>query len=84
MEYMPFGLSVLAFPLPETKVSAADSAMHVEPVTAEAYGEALIALIDDPAARSVMGSRRRQRAVNVLARHHQRDAYVNLFDRLLR
>jgi glycosyltransferase involved in cell wall biosynthesis len=83
MEYMSFGLPVLAFPLLETKVSAADSALYVEGLTAEAYGEALIALIDDPAARAVMGSRGRQRVVDVLAWQHQRDAYVNVFDRLL-
>ena len=82
MEYMALGLPVLAFDLPETKVSAGEAARYVSPATPEAYGEALVALIGDPAAREEMGRAGRCRAVDVLDWSHQRAAYVAAFGRL--
>ncbi len=55
MEYMAFGLPVLAFDLKETRVSAGDSAEYVRPATSYAYAMALAKLIDDPARRNDMG-----------------------------
>lgn len=84
MEYMALGLPVLAFDLPETRVSAGEAARYVSPATPEAYGRALVDLIGDPEARERMGESGRCRAVNVLDWSHQRQAYVGVFDRLTR
>lgn len=84
MEYMALGLPVLAFDLPETRVSAGEAARYVSPATPEAYGRALVDLIGDAEARERMGEAGRCRAVNVLDWSHQRQAYVGVFDRLTR
>ena len=84
MEYMSLGLPVLAFDLKETRVSAGEAARYVVPATPEAYGDALVALVDDPAAREQMGRAGRCRAVDVLDWSHQRAAYVGAFDLLTR
>ena len=84
MEYMSFGLPVLAFDLEETRVSAGEAARYVVPATPEAYGDALVALIEDSAARERMGRSGRSRAVEVLDWAHQRAAYVGAFDLLTR
>ena len=53
MEYMAFGLPVVAFDLRETRVSAGDAAVYVEPNDEQQYAEAIVALLDDePSASS--------------------------------
>ena len=48
MEYMAFGLPVVAFDLVETRVSAEDAAVYVDPAAgAQGYAEALVRLLDD-------------------------------------
>jgi glycosyltransferase involved in cell wall biosynthesis len=82
MEYMAFGLPVVAFDLKETRVSAADAAVYVEPGDVEAYARAILDLLDDPAAREEMGRRGRERVVRELAWEHQRRGYRAVFDEL--
>lgn len=82
MEYMAFGLPVLAFDLKETRVSAGKSAEYVQPPTAAAYASALAKLIDDPLRRKVMAAEGVRRARNELDWRIQRPAYVSVFDRL--
>ena len=84
MEYMAFGLPVVAFDLHETRVSAGPAAMYVEPNLVDRYAEAIMELIDDPDRRAEMGRLGRQRVESSLAWTHQRRAYVSVFDRLLR
>ena len=47
MEYMAFELPVVAFDLRETRVSAGEAAVYVEPNDVHAYAEAIVALMDD-------------------------------------
>jgi glycosyltransferase involved in cell wall biosynthesis len=82
MEYMAFGLPVLAFDLKETRVSAGDSADYVQPATAQAYAAALAKLIDDPERRMNMASEGISRARDVLDWRTQRPAYLSVFERL--
>jgi len=84
MEYMSFGLPVVAFDLHETRVSALDAAVYAEPNDVAAFSELLVDLLDNEAQRHVMGAFGRQRIIDSLAWTHQRDAYVKVFDELTR
>jgi glycosyltransferase involved in cell wall biosynthesis len=83
MEYMAFCLPVVAFDLRETRVSAQDAAVYVEPNDVSAYARAILALLDDPARRAEMGRRGRERVENSLAWEHQSSGYVAVFDELV-
>ncbi|MFN2609032.1 MAG: glycosyltransferase [Acidimicrobiales bacterium] len=83
MEYMAFELPVVAFDLVETRVSAGDAAVYVEPNVVEEYAKAIVALVDDESRRREMGAAGRARVEEHLAWHHQRAAYVGVYDRLV-
>ena len=82
MEYMSFGLPVVAFDLHETRVSAQDAARYVQPGDVEAYARAIVELVDDPATRAEMGRYGRERVETQLAWEHQRGGYLAVFDDL--
>ena len=83
MEYMAFELPVVAFDLRETRVSAAEAAVYVEPNDVTLYGKAILELLDDEPRRRAMGAFGRARVEGELAWHHQRQAYLGVYDRLL-
>ena len=84
MEYMAFGLPVVAFDLQETRVSAEDAATYVDPAAGvEGYARAVLELLDDPARRSAMGAFGRTRVEDHLAWAHQEKAYLATYDRVL-
>lgn len=83
MEYMAFGLPVVSFDLKETRVSAADAAVYVEPNLVEAFARAIVDLLDDPDQRTEMGRRGRERVEGELAWSHQAPAYVGVYDELV-
>ncbi|TCC23699.1 glycosyltransferase WbuB [Kribbella speibonae] len=82
MEYMAFELPVVAFDLVETKVSAADAAVYVEPNDVAQYGEAIVELLDDQVRRRRMAKLGRDRVERVLAWRHQQKAYLEVYDHL--
>jgi glycosyltransferase involved in cell wall biosynthesis len=85
MEYMAFGLPVLAFDLVETRVSAGNAAAYADPRGADpigAYADLLLALIDDPARRVAMGVVGMQRVEQSLAWSHQAPTYLRVYDEL--
>ncbi len=84
MEYMAFELPVVAFDLRETRVSAADAGVYAEPNDVESYTRAIVELLDDEPRRRSMGAVGRRRIEGELAWTHQRDAYVRVYDALLR
>ena len=83
MEYMAFELPVVAFDLRETRVSAAEAAVYVEPNDERAYAEAIVALMDDEPGRARLGKLGRARVEQDLAWSHQERAYVGVYDRLV-
>ena len=83
MEYMAFGLPVVAFDLHETRVSAGDAAVYAEPNEVEDFARAIVDLVDDPETRAEMGRRGRERVEQKLAWIHQKKAYVAVFDELV-
>ena len=83
MEYMAFGLPVVAFDLKETRVSADDAAVYVADNDVTAYARAVVALLDDEGTRATMGAAGRARIVRELGWPHQEAAYVAVYDRLV-
>jgi glycosyltransferase involved in cell wall biosynthesis len=88
MEYMSFAVPVVAFDLTETRVSAGDTAVYVDPGgdtadEAERYAKAIAELLDDVDRRVTMGLAARDRAVRELDWAPQRERYVGVYDRLL-
>ncbi len=82
MEYMAFRLPVVAFDLPETRVSAGEAASYVPPNDVDAYAKAVLELLDDEPRRRAMGAAGRRRVEEVLAWAHQAPGYVEVFRRL--
>jgi glycosyltransferase involved in cell wall biosynthesis len=83
MEYMTFGLPVIAFDLRETRVSADNAAVYVRPNDEREYAEAIVALIDDEPRRSLMGRLGRERVEQELAWSYQESAYLGVYKRVL-
>jgi glycosyltransferase involved in cell wall biosynthesis len=84
MEYMAFEVAVVAYDLKETRVSAQDAALYVEPNDITAYARAISTLLDDAQRRAVMGRIGRQRVEQELAWQHQAISYVGIYDGLLK
>ena len=82
MEYMAFGLPVVAFDLTETRVSAEDAAVYAQPNDVAAFAQAIADLVDDPDACAVMSRRGRERVEQVLAWPIQAPAYVSVYQSL--
>ena len=82
MEYMAFELPVVAFDLRETRVSAGDAAVYVQPNDVRLYAQAIAALMDDGAARSQLGKTGRTRVEDELAWAHSARAYLGVYARL--
>lgn len=83
IEYMAFGLPVVAFDLKETRVSAAGAATYVHDGDVAAYAKAIVSLLDDPERRAAMGRTGRERVVEALAWEHQSPRYVGVYRKLL-
>jgi glycosyltransferase involved in cell wall biosynthesis len=82
MEYMAFELPVVAFDLHETRVSAGDAAVYVQPNDVREYAKAIVDLMDDEALRAQLAKIGRARVEDELAWSHQARAYLGVYDRL--
>ena len=83
MEYMAFGLPVLAFDLRETRASAAEAGTYATPNDVEEMARLLVDLVDDEPRRRAMGATGRQRIEEKLAWSHQEPHYLAVYDSLL-
>ena len=83
MEYMAFGLPIVAFDVHETRVSADGAALYARPNEVSSYAELIGTLLDSPEQRAAMGRLGRQRVQRELAWDHQKNAYVEVFRRYL-
>jgi glycosyltransferase involved in cell wall biosynthesis len=61
MEYMAYGKPIVSFDLKETRYSAQDAALYVEPNDEISFAGAIAQLMDNPALRESMGTRGRAR-----------------------
>lgn len=82
MEYMAYGLPVVAFDLRETRISAQEAAAYATPNDVADFGALIGALLDDEPRRRRMGAFGRRRVVDALAWSHQERHYVGVYDRL--
>ena len=84
MEYMYFGLPVVAFDLTETRVSAGEAGVFVEPGDERGLASALSDLFDDPERHARLSKVARQRLTESLAWENSVPpllaAYTTLFD----
>ncbi|MGY1699102.1 glycosyltransferase family 4 protein [Geodermatophilus sp. SYSU D00766] len=84
MEYMSFAVPVVAFDLTETRVSAGDTGVLVDPrAGAAGLADAVAALLDDPGRRIALSLAARQRAVEDLDWAQQAVRYVGVHRRAL-
>ncbi len=83
MEYMAFGLPVLAFDLRETRVSAGDAAVYATPNDVAELADLMVQLIDDEPRRRAMGEVGRTRVEDELAWGHQAPRYVAVYETLI-
>ena len=60
-EYMALGRAVASYALPESRVSAGDSALYAAPGDPDSLGRCVAELLDDPARRERMGALARER-----------------------
>jgi len=83
MEYMAIGKPIVAFDLPENRISAQDAAVYVQPNDVTAFGDAIVDLIDDPVRRREMSEFGRDRVAHELmwanSVPHLLDGYARLF-----
>ena len=83
MEYMAFGLPVVAFDLRETRVSAAEAGVYATPNDVEELARLLVELVDDEPRRESMGMAGRARIEQELAWSHQAPRYVGVYEQLV-
>ncbi|MFY9644132.1 MAG: glycosyltransferase family 4 protein [Terriglobales bacterium] len=82
MEYMLAGKPIVAFDLPESRVSAEGSALYASPNNFQDFAVKLAALMDDPAMRSSMGTLGRRRIETTLAWQHSIPSLLAAYDRV--
>lgn len=82
MDYMILGKAVVAFDLPETRVSGGDAIMYAEGDSARSLAEAVIALADDREKLHELGESARRRVNDQLAWHHQSPNLVSVYRKL--
>jgi glycosyltransferase involved in cell wall biosynthesis len=82
MEYMAFGLPVVAFDLRETRVSAAEAGVYATPNDVDELARLLVELVDDEPRRKSMGLAGRARIEQQLAWGHQAPRYVGVYEQL--
>jgi glycosyltransferase involved in cell wall biosynthesis len=61
MEYMAYGKPIVSYDLKETRFSARDAALYVEPNDEAKFADAIVTLMDRPVLRKKMGAFGRQR-----------------------
>ena len=84
MEYMSFAVPVVAFDLTETRISAGDTGVLVDPKAGAAgLADAVVALLDDTTRRLALSMAARRRAVEELDWAEQALRYVDVHRRAL-
>jgi glycosyltransferase involved in cell wall biosynthesis len=66
MEYMAMRKPVVAFDLPETRISAQDAALYATPNRVTEFADCIETLLDDQELRIIMGNKGRKRVEEIL------------------
>lgn len=81
-EYMALGKPVVAFDLPEHRVTAQGAALYATANQVDAFAAQIAALMDDPALRRRMGELGRERVEKELAWLHQSKRLLHVYQTL--
>jgi len=82
MEYMAFGLPVVTFDLPETRVLTEGAAMYAKAGDVVGHACAINALLDDAERRREFGQAGRAKVWDEVAWDHQAAVYLKMINRL--
>lgn len=82
MEYMALGKPIVAFDLPEHRITAGPAALYARPNDTQDFARRLSDLMDDEPRRNEMGAAARERVIDHLAWHHQADRLLAAYERL--
>jgi glycosyltransferase involved in cell wall biosynthesis len=82
MEYMALGKSIVAFDLPEHRVTAQDAALYARPNDELDFARHIVTLMDDPQRRDKMGRAGRERVEKELAWPHQAMRLIHAYETL--
>ncbi|MCU1242688.1 MAG: glycosyl transferase group 1 [Candidatus Acidoferrum typicum] len=83
MEYMAFEKPIVAFDLPEHRVTAQQAAVYVTPNDEHAFATALAQLMDDAPTRRVMGACGRHRIETTLAWRYSVSNLLDVYRKVL-
>lgn len=83
LEYMALGKPVIAFDLPETRVSGGDAAIYVPPNDVAAMAQAIVELADDAPRRKQMGRMGRERIESRLSWDYSVPHLIAAYERAL-
>jgi len=82
MEYMAMRKPIVAFDLPEHRVTAQHAALYAQPNDERDFARQIVTLMDDPARREEMGRFGRQRVEERLAWPHQEQCLLDAYRKL--
>ncbi len=82
LEYMAFSKPIIAFDLPEHRVSAGDAAVYAEPNNESEFAAQIVRLMDEPEKQKQLGKIGRERIEANLAWCHQEDYLINVYKQL--
>lgn len=82
MEYMALEKPIVAFDLPEHRVTAQDAAVYARPNDELDFAQQIASLMDDPERRKKMGELGRDRVVRELAWRHQEKHLLEAYEAL--
>jgi glycosyltransferase involved in cell wall biosynthesis len=78
-EYMAMGKPIVAYELPETQHTAQDAAIYVQPGDTQAFGRAILTLLEDPHRSRCMGEFGQKRIVESLSWEHQQSELLRAY-----
>ncbi len=79
-EYMALGKPIVAYDLPETRHTAQDAAVYLKPGDTQAFGCAILTLLDDLPRRQCMGEIGQKRIMECLSWEHQQGQLLRAYD----
>jgi len=78
-EYMALGKPIVAYELPETRHTAQDAAVYIKPGDTQAFGRAILTLLDDLPLRQRMGGIGQKRIMESLSWEHQQGELLRAY-----
>ena len=82
MEYMAMGKPIVAFDLPEHRVTADEAALYARPNDELDFASKIAALMENPEKRKTMGRFGRERVENMLSWAKQKDYLLEVYEKV--